>query len=373
MCSWYPNRLEPLNGDFVQRHARAAALYNDIYLIHIAGDYNATDDEHLIQNYKGLTEHIVYYKKAAGLAGKLFSFRRWRVINKKLISKYIAENGKPDLVHVHVALKSGLMALWAKKKYGIDYVLSEHWSGYLPEAEDNIYKRHSLYKKILSSIIGKATAVVAVSEYLLNAIRNFSEGKRFSVIPNVVDTAVFHLRPQDEKKSFIQFIHISTLNHPKNPEAIFEAFGIAKIRGLSFRLVVVSSDINNVNRLAAQFGIEKETTFFSEMPQGQLQKLVHQSDALVLFSRYETFGCVVTEANACGKPVIVSDIPAMRENVVSEENGVFAVNGNANDLADKILWFAENKNRFNAKAISTKAVEKFSFETVGKMFDELYR
>ncbi|HQV61525.1 MAG TPA: hypothetical protein PLG08_12150, partial [Chitinophagaceae bacterium] len=38
LCSWYPAKTDPYNGDFIQRHARAAALYNDIYIIHVAGD-----------------------------------------------------------------------------------------------------------------------------------------------------------------------------------------------------------------------------------------------------------------------------------------------------------------------------------------------
>ena len=31
--SWYPNKLSPFDGDFIQRHAKAAALYNDIAII----------------------------------------------------------------------------------------------------------------------------------------------------------------------------------------------------------------------------------------------------------------------------------------------------------------------------------------------------
>ncbi len=39
----------------------------------------------------------------------------------------------PDLVHVQVAMKAGLVALYLKWKYKIPYVLTEHWSGYYEE------------------------------------------------------------------------------------------------------------------------------------------------------------------------------------------------------------------------------------------------
>ena len=36
--SWYPNKLAPFDGDFIQRHAKAAALYNDILVIYAVPD-----------------------------------------------------------------------------------------------------------------------------------------------------------------------------------------------------------------------------------------------------------------------------------------------------------------------------------------------
>jgi len=57
--------MDPFNGDFIQRHARAAALFNDIHVIHVTYDY-PNDVEHSDQelNSNGqLTEQIVYFKK----------------------------------------------------------------------------------------------------------------------------------------------------------------------------------------------------------------------------------------------------------------------------------------------------------------------
>ena len=39
--SWYPNKLAPFEGDFIQRHAQAAALYNKIYVIKVVADDRA--------------------------------------------------------------------------------------------------------------------------------------------------------------------------------------------------------------------------------------------------------------------------------------------------------------------------------------------
>ena len=43
------------------------------------------------------------------------------------------EGWMPDVVQLNVLQKQGVLALWLKRRYGIPYVIVEHWSGYLPE------------------------------------------------------------------------------------------------------------------------------------------------------------------------------------------------------------------------------------------------
>ena len=55
--------MEPFNGDFIQRHARAAALFNDIHVIHVTYDYPDKEDNpgQELNNTGQLTEHIIYF------------------------------------------------------------------------------------------------------------------------------------------------------------------------------------------------------------------------------------------------------------------------------------------------------------------------
>ncbi|MBL7878650.1 MAG: hypothetical protein JNN23_02125, partial [Chryseobacterium gambrini] len=38
ISSWFPNKLEPTNGNFVQRHAEAVSLLHDVEILHTIGD-----------------------------------------------------------------------------------------------------------------------------------------------------------------------------------------------------------------------------------------------------------------------------------------------------------------------------------------------
>ena len=65
----------------------------------------------------------------------------------------VKENGFPEIVHVHVAMKAGLLALWLKSKFNIPFVVTEHWSGYRPHAKPNIYSANWLYKNMNRKIV----------------------------------------------------------------------------------------------------------------------------------------------------------------------------------------------------------------------------
>jgi glycogen synthase len=43
----------------------------------------------------------------------------------KIFEKYVSENGKPDIIHVH-CFESGPLANEIKQKYGIPYIITEH-------------------------------------------------------------------------------------------------------------------------------------------------------------------------------------------------------------------------------------------------------
>ena len=40
ISSWFPNKLEPTNGNFVQRHAEAVSLLHDVEVLHAIGYFN---------------------------------------------------------------------------------------------------------------------------------------------------------------------------------------------------------------------------------------------------------------------------------------------------------------------------------------------
>ena len=113
--------------------------------------------------------------------------------------------------------------------------------------------------------------------------------------------------------------------------------------------------------------------FLLRAPQQTLSAAIQQSDVLILYSRFETFGCVLIEANACGVPVIVSNLPVFHEIIEEGVNGYFVEGDNPAALSEKLKEFIAEKNTFDKISIAVTAAQKYNFKKIGKQFFDLYQ
>ncbi|MEP6514475.1 MAG: glycosyltransferase, partial [Parafilimonas sp.] len=323
----------------------------------------------------GLTERVIYYHVARtgiGFIDRFFSHRKYKSIYKRALKKYLELNGKPAFVHNYIAMKAGLMALWLKRKYNIPYIVSEQWTGYLDEAKPNINSYNFIQKRWCQKIFSGAIEVMTVSKVLGEAVSKRFDIKKYTVIPNVVNTNIFFPKEKTPSQA-TRLVHVSLLNYQKNFTAMTEALQKVKEKGYQFNLTVYGNSRDEALRSVKETNLEKEIIFKREVPQEILVHDIQDADAMLFYSRYETFGCVVIEANACGIPVILSDLPVFREYVIENKTGIFVKPGNPDALAEKIIYFIENKERFPAEEIASHTKEHFSYSAVAEQFDTLYK
>ncbi|HUQ65800.1 MAG TPA: glycosyltransferase [Flavitalea sp.] len=379
LTSWYPNKLEPLSGDFIERHAKAASLLNDITVIHVVKDnhdINSARKTVIINKYKSfpsLTSYKGYYTSPGGTFFSSFiSLLKHFKLQKQLIKQYVREYGKPDLIHVHICFKAGIGALYCRWRYGIRYIVSEQWTIFCPEAKPSFGDQSFIIRWFIRQIYKGASATSAVSTYLARSISG-----RFSIveplrIPNVVDTKLFF--PSSAKYDVFTFIHISVLNYQKSPDEIILAIDLLRQKtNRPFQLIIYGPFVKELADKIKDKNTEQYIQYRREVMQDELSAEVRKCHALLLYSRFETFGCVVIESFASGIPVIVSDIPVMRELVEENVTGIFASPGDPEKLAEKMLWMMENYKSFDPGIISRTARDKYEYFTISEKFDWMYR
>ena len=87
-------------------------------------------------------------------------------------------------------------------------------------------------------------------------------------------------------------------------------------------------------------------------------------DVMILPSRREGFGCVITEANACGVPVVGSDTGGISEAIGIKENIVADGDEFEKRIAKRVVEVANSEN--DKEYLSKYTVENFSWDKIAE-------
>lgn len=370
LCSWYPNKIERYNGDFIQRHAQAASLYNKIHVFNLtpclSDEGVAIMDTFNSRQYPNLIEQKIYYPKKFTLLGKIRSYYTWLNLYKEAVQKYVKKYGLPDVVHVHVPFKAAVIAQWIKRKYKIPYVVTEHWGGYNNVVKDNYNERPQWFKSLIKDAIKEATVLHTVSDFLGTQIGEMVFSRNYHIIPNTVNTDFFNYEEKEAVGKF-KLIHISNAAPVKNTEGILNVFaqldknlyectviGLPKLMNEKFKIVYP-----NIN-------------FTGVIPYADVAAFLKQQDCLIIFSNIENSPCVITEALCCGVPVIATNVGGIPELVDNTTNGILINPRDEDQLHAAIEEMRTGKDAFNKKQIAENAMAKFNYDIIGAAFDKMY-
>ena len=363
ISSWFPNKLEPTNGNFVQRHAEAVALKHDVEILHTIGDFNQKEtfvfDDKIIN---GIRTFVIYYKNSKN---PIQNFLRRMKAYKMGFSKM----QKPELVHANVLHNNMLFAVYLKKKYKIPFVISEHWTAL---QEENLGRTSANIKRIAKFIAKHADYIFPVSENLKNSLKMLGIKTRMKVISNVVNTDVFRIRQTDGNKS-TKFLHVSSLIPRKRPDKIIETVHQLKVNGYDVSLEIGGDgDTATLRRLVQKLNAEEYISIFDEISYEEVAEKMQASDCFILFSDNETQGCVILESYACGKPVIATAVGGVPE-FIKPGLGVLIEKANEQELYQSMQNFIENKITFNKpQVLRDFVIDNFSKDIISNQFTEVY-
>jgi glycosyltransferase involved in cell wall biosynthesis len=137
------------------------------------------------------------------------------------------------------------------------------------------------------------------------------------------------------------FLFSGKFEEKKHPVELVQAFGAAVNQGLRARLLMVGDGAlkPQCETLIQQNNWPITLTGF--INQGQIPEAYLASDCLVLPSDSgETWGLVVNEAMACGRPAIVSSLVGCREDLVEEETTGWSFRFGDWEQLQQLLWRA---------------------------------
>lgn len=300
-------------------------------------------------------------------------WRVWRALQR--------EGWMPDVVQLNVIQKQGLLALWLKKRYGIPYVIVEHWSGYLPE-NGQFMRMPILQRELYKWIAKEAEMILTVSDKHAEAMQTCGiQNKHWGRINNVVDDFFFEVsknRDTDISEKRKTLLHVSCFDeHAKNVKGLLRAAKALSEKRQDWQLVLVGTgvDYKEVRAYAESLSIPKEILRWTgELTPREVAEEMSHADAFVLSSRYETYGVVLAEAAAAGLSVLSTPVGIAEETadlIVPQEIAQYKP-GKFAEFIETILWnpvitdcqlppsTANAQSRFSAEVIGEQLVSIYS-------------
>ncbi|MBL4905145.1 MAG: glycosyltransferase family 4 protein, partial [Flavobacteriaceae bacterium] len=355
LCGWYPSRVFPTNGDFIQRHAEAVSQLHDVTVIHIVSDRNATQSI-LIDtiNSNGITTHVGYVQFTSNPIIKWIRFYKAYTQVLKKINTF-------DIVHLNTLFPFGLFAFHLKYKKKTPYIISEHWTGY------HTPQHISFLQKSISKIITqKASFISPVSNDLKNAMLKTGLKGNYHPIPNVVDLSIF--KPSEEKETQFTITHVSSmLDQHKNITGMLQTAKLLENEIGVFTWKFIGGSSVDYDALIKTLNFNKANIqFIDHLTQKEVATHVQTSNVFVMFSNYENLPCVILEAFSCGIPVISTNVGGISEYFPSEFGYLIDPN-NKEQLLQKIKQVYQHPIS-KSKSMHLYAKKHFSKEIIAVRF-----
>ena len=190
------------------------------------------------------------------------------------------------------------------------------------------------------------------------------------VIPNPLSFVPLNISKLTEKR----VIAVGRYCHEKGYDLLLKAWCIVQNSIVDWRLEVFGEgDRSQYEEMISFLNIDRQRCILHGRS-SNIQDEFEKSSLSVCSSKFEGFGLVITEAMACGLPVVSFDCPWGPRAIIDDgEDGLLVENGNVEKLADAIIWMIQHpemRNKMAARAIEN--VQRFRIEKIAEKWRSLF-
>ena len=182
-----------------------------------------------------------------------------------------------------------------------------------------------------------------------------ADPERVYVVPPGVDLAMFQPIDRADARRKIGYgsgrllLFVGRLERLKGVEIAIRALALLRDRNHEdVRLVILGGDAGEgamdggesekerLKAVAASVGVRDRVDFLGSVAHHELPYFYSAADVLVMPSYSESFGLVGLEAQACGRPVVGSDVSGLRSVVRDDVSGYLVANHDPASYAERI-------------------------------------
>jgi D-inositol-3-phosphate glycosyltransferase len=300
-----------------------------------------------------------------------------------------------DLIHSHYWL-SGQVGLQLKRSHGTPLVHTMHTMARVKNSrlgngqpvEPDVRERGE------AAIVRGADVLTASTSDEAAELRKHygARAEQIMIVPPGVDLHIFH--PCDQPKSRAQFgvqqdiqviLFVGRIQPLKAPDVLIKAVAELARRDPQrcdhLQLIIIGGPSGSdpewsktLRPLALDHGIDKMVDFRPHSARADLFRWYCVSDVVAVPSYNESFGLVALEAQACGRPVVATDVGGLRQTVRDRYSGLLVKGHDEKQWADALAAILDDHDeriRMGANAAAHAAT--FSWDNTAAATLQAYR
>lgn len=287
--------------------------------------------------------------------------------------KKIVEQIKPDVLNVHYATSYGTVAALSGLK---GYTLSV-WGM-------DIYdfpKKSILHRTMLKYSLNKAGYLFSTSKAMVEETKKYTK-KSIEITPFGVDMNLFN--PDKRNRNDTDFVvgTVKSLTPKYGIDYLIKAVSLIKKERpdipIKLRIAGSGEKEEEYKQLAIDVNINSITDWLGFISQEDAAKEWANMDVAVVASTLdsESFGVSAVEAEACGTPVIISDIPGLMEATNPGVSSIVVPRKDENEIKNAILALYDDPDKrrkigtLGRQFVSDKYEIDMCFHKIERLFGE---
>ncbi|MEO0137460.1 MAG: glycosyltransferase family 4 protein [candidate division WOR-3 bacterium] len=286
--------------------------------------------------------------------------------------KYFLEQEKFDVIHTMGPFPPSISFFALHYSRALN-ITTFHSTGF------KYYRAGSyIFRRLFQKYIRKLHGLIAVSETARDTFIPYIPGE-YTIIPNGVDLERFHPRvppfPEFKGKKN-KILYLGRLDRRKGLIELLKALPLIKEELKEVLLIVVGKGPleNECRRLVANLGLTDSVIFRGYAPAKEIPSYYASCDIYCSPALGgESFGIVLLEAMAVGKPVVASRIPGYDRVIIDGYNGLFFNPHNQGEIAEKIIEVLSNDSiRQRLIRNGLEFVKNYSWDNMAKKIEDFY-
>jgi len=272
------------------------------------------------------------------------------------VGKKLFKNNGYDLIVTQTPFLDGLAGWCLKKRFGAKLLVHFHgdfWKNRNWLKESRINYVMLLLSKI---VVRGADAIRVMSNGQKDKLGRYKNKAR--IISTPVDLEKYQ-KCQQYNIETKNILHIGRDDEVKDYNTLVKVFKIIKEKIGDAKFVQVGSDIKIKEAIKENDFQDIETK--GRKSADEIIDIYSDSNIFVLSSTSESFGKVLVEANACGRPVVSTATTGAKEIIKDGENGYLVPIGDYQALAEKIIYLLEHPDESKAMGERGRQIVKERF------------